>query len=205
MRPVRCASPTISSSCASSSVPDARPCSPSRSPPTTCRRFTIASKRCRARRGGAMNGYSAAALKRLVRPDRVHGSVYTDPRIFDLEMERIFGRAWIYLGHESQLPKPGDFITATVGRQSLIAVRHDDGAVRAFYNRCTHRGNQLAVESCGQVRFFRCAYHGWTFRTDGTLHSIPLKRGYGEARMEGGELAMRAVARVGISRGFIFA
>src|SRR5579885_115523 len=152
-----------------------------------------------------MNGYSPAALKQLVRPDRVHGSVYTDPRIFELEMERIFGRAWIYLGHESQLPKPGDFITATVGRQSLIAVRHDDGAVRAFYNRCTHRGNQLAVESCGQVRFFRCAYHGWTFRTDGTLHSIPLKRGYGEARMEGGELAMRAVARVGISRGFIFA
>ncbi len=152
-----------------------------------------------------MNGYSAAALKRLVRPDRVHGSVYTDPAIFDLEMERIFGRAWIYLGHESQLPRPGDFITANVGSQSVIAVRHTDGSVRAFHNRCTHRGNQLAVESCGQVRFFRCAYHGWTFRTDGTLHSVPLKRGYDESRFDTASLAMRALPRLGIRSGFIFA
>lgn len=152
-----------------------------------------------------MKDYRAADLKRLVRPDRVHGSVYTDPGIFDLEMERIFGRAWIYLGHESQLPKRGDFITATVGRQSIIAVRHSDGSVRAFHNRCTHRGNQLAVESCGQVRFFRCAYHGWTFRTDGSLHSVPLKRGYDESRFASAALAMRAVPRVGVRSGFIFA
>lgn len=154
-----------------------------------------------------MNAYSTTVLKRLVKLDRVHGSIYTDPRIFDLEMERIFQRAWVYLGHESQLPSPGDFITSTVGRQPVIAVRHTDGSVQVLYNRCSHRGNKIAATTCGNVRFFHCAYHGWTFRTDGSLLSVPLRRGYDETRFDTDdpELAMRKVPRADTYGGFIFA
>lgn len=153
-----------------------------------------------------MNGDNIAALKRLVKPDRVNGSVYTDPRIFALEMERIFECAWVYVGHESQIPRPGDFITATVGRQPVIAVRHTDGSVHALYNRCSHRGNLIAATDCGHVKFFRCAYHGWTYRTDGGLLSVPLKRGYAQSQLDAREasLALRKLPRVGIVRGFIF-
>ena len=65
----------------------------------------------------------------LVRPERVHRRVYADPAIFELEMDRIFGRAWIYVGHESQVAKPGDFFRSRVGRQPVVMARHDDGRV----------------------------------------------------------------------------
>ena len=76
----------------------------------------------------------------LVQPDRVHGSVYTDPAIFELEMERVFGRAWVFLAHESQVAEPGDFFTTHLGRQPVIICRDKEGAIRVFFNRCTHRG-----------------------------------------------------------------
>jgi len=70
---------------------------------------------------------------------RVHGSIYTDPRIFEEEMQRIFERTWVYVGHESELPAPGDYKTVLVGRQPLILSRHEDGRIYALYNRCRHR------------------------------------------------------------------
>ena len=77
---------------------------------------------------------------RLVFEDRVHRVLYTDPRIFDQEMTRIFGAVWVYLGHESQIPQPDDFVTARLGRRPIILVRDSRGVLRALYNRCTHRG-----------------------------------------------------------------
>src|SRR5699024_11915530 len=67
--------------------------------------------------------------------------------------------SWIYIGHASQLSKPGDFITANVGRQPLMASRHSDGAIHVFYNRCPHKGVKIASEPCGNTgKFFRCPY-----------------------------------------------
>jgi benzoate/toluate 1,2-dioxygenase subunit alpha len=127
------------------------------------------------------NHYSAAALRKLVKRGRVHGSLYTDPAIFELEMELIFGRAWVYLGHESQIPEPGDFLTTAIGNQPVVLARGGDGALHGLYNRCGHRGNKVAAAACGNAAFFRCPYHGWTFRTDGALLSVPLRRGYHQA------------------------
>jgi phenylpropionate dioxygenase-like ring-hydroxylating dioxygenase large terminal subunit len=82
-------------------------------------------------------------LTALVEPDRVHKTVYTDQQIFDAEMERIWERIWVYCGHESQVPKAGDYHAVTIGRQPMIMVRQKDGSVQVLYNRCPHRGVQL--------------------------------------------------------------
>jgi phenylpropionate dioxygenase-like ring-hydroxylating dioxygenase large terminal subunit len=149
---------------------------------------------------------SREELRRLVEPDRVHRSLYVDPSIFALEMERIFERTWIYLGHESQVPNPGDYIMAQIGRQHAIMVRHDDGSIRVLYNRCGHRGARLVVEA-GNLRHFRCCYHGWTFRTDGTLLSVPLRRGYDGTAFDPNDRAfwIPRVPRVDSYQGFVFA
>src|SRR5690242_1190027 len=98
----------------------------------------------------------------LVRPGTVHRRVYNDPAIFALEMVRIFARAWIYVGHESQVATPGDFITATVAQQPVIVLRHDDGSVRVLRNRCGHRGALVVTQRRGHANLLRCPYHGWT-------------------------------------------
>ncbi|HUY20035.1 MAG TPA: Rieske 2Fe-2S domain-containing protein [Candidatus Binataceae bacterium] len=152
------------------------------------------------------NKYSAAAIRKLVKRERVHGSVYTDPAIFELEMERIFGRAWVFLGHESQLPEPGDFLTTTIGNQPVVLTRDREGALHALYNRCSHRGNKVAALPGGNVAFLRCPYHGWTFRHDGALLSVPLRRGYDQARLRAAsaELSMQRLPCIDSFSGFVF-
>ncbi len=155
---------------------------------------------------GDASRLSREAIRRLVEPNRVHRSIYVDPAIFALEMERIFERSWIYAGHESQIAKPGDYLTAQIGRQPIMIVRQDDGSIRGLYNRCGHRGARL-VGGAGNVRHFRCCYHGWTFRTDGSVLSVPLRRGYDGTAFDPDDRAfwVAAVPRVDRYRGFVFA
>src|SRR5882672_12275095 len=116
-------------------------------------------------------------IGRLIEPGRVHRRVYTDPEIFELEMERIFGRAWLFFGHASQVPIPGDYITTDLGRQPVIMTRHHDGSIHVLLNRCTHRGAKVVNERCGHATRLVCLYHGWTFDTDGTLIGVPVPEG----------------------------
>jgi phenylpropionate dioxygenase-like ring-hydroxylating dioxygenase large terminal subunit len=143
-------------------------------------------------------------LRTLVRPDAVHRRVYNDPAIFALEMERIFARTWIYVGHESQVAAPGDFITARVAQQPVIVLRHDDGSIRVLRNRCGHRGAMVVTQRCGHARLLRCPYHGWTFRTDGALDAIPVAEGY-DASFDRAAHGLAALPRVASYRGFVFA
>jgi phenylpropionate dioxygenase-like ring-hydroxylating dioxygenase large terminal subunit len=147
-----------------------------------------------------------AALQALVEPDRVHRDVYIDPEVFQLEMERLWSRTWVYLGHESQVPRPGDFITADIAAKPVILVRHTDGAVRVLMNRCAHKGTKVVYDTAGNAgKTFRCPYHAWTYRTDGSLLHIPLKEGYEDTALnETG--AVRGLAPVTHEsyRGFVF-
>ena len=143
-------------------------------------------------------------IGRLIEPGRVHRRVYTDPEVFEMEMERIFGRAWLFVGHTSQVPKPGDYITTELGRQPVVMTRHHDDSVRVLLNRCTHRGAKVANERCGHATRLVCLYHGWTFDTDGTLIGVPVPEGSGVGfRKE--EFGLARAPRVAEYRGFVFA
>ena len=146
-----------------------------------------------------------SSLKDLSQPDRVDRRVYTDPAIFDLEMERIFGRVWLYLGHESQLPTPNSFFTTKIGRENVVISRDKAGVVRAFYNRCPHRGALVCAERSGTGPRFVCPYHAWTFGMDGQLVGVPHKSGYGDDFAERtGDLNLEPIGRLDIYNGFIF-
>ena len=138
---------------------------------------------------------------------RVDKRVYIDQEIFDLEMERLFKRAWLYIGHESQVKKPGDYFTTEMGTQPVIVVRDDNNQIRVFYNRCTHRGARLVVNHTGNVQRFVCDFHAYSFETNGKLAYIPLENSY-DAPAQGSckpDMNLRKVAGVEIYRGFIFA
>jgi benzoate/toluate 1,2-dioxygenase alpha subunit len=143
-------------------------------------------------------------VARLVEAGRVHRRVYSDPDVFDLEMERIFGRAWLFVGHTSQVPTPGDFITTELGRQPVIMTRHSDGSVHVLLNRCTHRGPKVVNERCGHAARLTCCYHGWTYDTDGRLLNVPVPEGCGEG-FDREAFGLARAPRVGEYRGFVFA
>jgi len=147
------------------------------------------------------------AIRALVQPDRVHRDLYIDAEIFALEQEHFFANTWNYVGHDSQVPNAGDYITVEIAGRPLVAVRHDDGSVRVLMNRCAHKGARVVSAPSGHTgRFFRCPYHAWAYRTDGSLLAIPLKKGYegtGLAECEAAQ-GMVAVRHVKTYRGFIF-
>ncbi len=150
--------------------------------------------------------FNPEAIRSLVSHDHVHRSLYLDPEVFDLEMEKIFGRTWIYVGHDSLVPKPGDYITTRAGKQPLVMSRHTDGQVYVIFNSCGHRGAVVCNEDKGNAALFRCCYHGWTFKTNCDLKAIAMRKGYGESfDVSNPALGMRRVPRVANYRGFIFA
>lgn len=148
----------------------------------------------------------SVAVQSLVRDDSVHHSVYSDPAIFDLEMDRIFGTAWLMLGHESQVPHTGDYFLTRMGREQVIVTRDAQRKVQVLMNRCTHRGATLCQTPKGHAKSFVCPYHGWAFDPDGTLKFVPTPQGYGEdaAQLFQG-LHLARAPRVESYRGFIFA
>ena len=148
-----------------------------------------------------------AAIRALVRDTEVHKDCYIHPEIFALEMEQLFANTWIYVGHASQVPQPGDYFATTVGDQPVVMVRHTDQSIKVLYNRCAHKGVKVTPDGCGSTgKFFRCPYHAWTYRTDGKLLSIPLKKGYENTGLEDCE-ASKGLATVGavqVYRDFVF-
>lgn len=147
-------------------------------------------------------------IQALVRPTSVHRSVYVDAEIFELELQRIFERAWIYVGHESQVAKPGDYYATHIGRHAVVMVRGGDEKIRIFLNRCLHKGAQIVGDGHGTARnALRCGYHGWTYALDGSLRGLPAREGYGSGSVCPGNdaYALRSVGAVDQYRGFVFA
>jgi phenylpropionate dioxygenase-like ring-hydroxylating dioxygenase large terminal subunit len=134
---------------------------------------------------------------------RVHSDVYVEPEIFALELDRIFHRTWIYLGHEATIPEPGDYCTTTLGTQPVIVSRDDEGEIHVLLNRCAHRGSVVCREERGHARTFRCPYHGWVYRNDGALMGAAQRSGYPEDFSQWG-LRLAEVPHVERYRGLIF-
>lgn len=144
------------------------------------------------------------------RPDegvfRVHRRVFTDPEIFELEMKYIFESGWVFLGLASQLPKPHDFFTTTIGRHQILVARGGDGAIQAFLNSCPHKGARICQHEAGNAKLHVCPYHSWSFDSSGRNRAIKGKAAgaYSEA-FEAASHDLLTVAAFGEYRGFLFA
>ncbi|MBL0943735.1 MAG: aromatic ring-hydroxylating dioxygenase subunit alpha [Hydrogenophaga sp.] len=139
---------------------------------------------------------------RLIRPEYVHGSLYTDEAIFREELEKIWYRTWVYVGHVSEIPNPNDYVLKTIGLEEVIMTRDREGQINLLHNRCPHRGNRVCVKREGNARSFTCAYHGWNFGNDGALKGYPYPSGYPDDKRK--ELGLGKVARMSIYKGFVF-
>ena len=134
---------------------------------------------------------------------RYHRSSLTADHILELERERIFDRCWLYLGHESEVERPGDYRRRTVAGRPLFFVRGRDEQVRVFLNTCPHRGALICRHDEGNARVFQCFYHAWTFSTNGELVGMPDAAGYSKA-FDREEMGLRSPHRVDSYRGFYF-
>lgn len=103
----------------------------------------------------------------------IPASWYTNPEILQLELHAVFGRTWQVIGRTEQLASFGDYITAEVSGEPVLAVRGADGSLKAFFNVCRHHAAAVATEPCGRTQLFRCPYHGWTYGLDGSLKGAP--------------------------------
>lgn len=144
----------------------------------------------------------AIPLDELIQKDRVHGSVYYDEALFQAELEKIWYRTWVYVGHVSEVPNENDFVMKSIGPQSVLMTRTKSGDIKLLMNRCPHRANQVCLEPKGNRRSFTCPYHGWTFSNDGQLRGFPFAAGYDGA--DRSKLGLGEVTRVADYKGFIF-
>lgn len=121
----------------------------------------------------------AANPEDLVRPDTIHRDVYCSPAVYAHEQRTVFRKAWLFVGHDSQLPDPGDWIALDLAGQPILLIRQPDGDLRAMENRCAHKGSPIVSGTSGKIHGqLRCAYHGWTYKPDGSLAAMPLKQAY---------------------------
>jgi glycine betaine catabolism A len=112
----------------------------------------------------------AAVLVARHRPGHaLEGPFYTNPELFDLDVEAVFARHWVFVATEPEVREAGDFVTVELGRYSVIVIRDDEGTVRALHNVCRHRGSRVLPDERGSVGNLVCGYHQWTYATDGTL------------------------------------
>jgi benzoate/toluate 1,2-dioxygenase alpha subunit len=137
---------------------------------------------------------------------RCKRDMFTDQRLFDLEMKHIFEGNWLYLAHESQLPNVNDYLTTVMGRTPIFIARNKDGQLNAFINACSHRGAQLCRHKSGNKSSYTCPFHGWTFNNSGKLLKVkdPKEAGYPDSFNCEGSHDLTKVARFESYRGFLF-
>ena len=140
----------------------------------------------------------------LIKPDAVHGDVYNDPAIFEEELKRIFYRGWVYIGHQSEIPKPGDYKRSWIGLQPVIFSRDKAGKYHVLFNRCSHRAASICQEDAGNAGGFRCEYHGWFYRLDGALQALPYADAYGDD-FDKTQYNLKRPPRLEEYRGLVFA
>jgi phenylpropionate dioxygenase-like ring-hydroxylating dioxygenase large terminal subunit len=135
----------------------------------------------------------------------VDRKIYFDPEIYQLEMEQIFARAWLFMCHESQIPNPGDFFLNFMGEDRVIVVRNNDGGISVLVNSCRHRGNAVCRADEGHATSFMCTYHGWTYDLKGALVGVPgFKEVYHE-ELDRENWGLIKAAKVDSYKGFVFA
>ncbi|APX75609.1 3-phenylpropionate/cinnamic acid dioxygenase subunit alpha [Achromobacter insolitus] len=135
---------------------------------------------------------------------RLSRRVYWDSRIYEQELEKIFARSWLFLAHESQIPKAGDYISAYMAEDNVIVVRQKDGSIKAFLNTCPHRGNKINFADAGNARSFICNYHGWSFGIDGGLRGMAGQELFENSGLKKEDHGLHPVTQVATYKGLVF-
>ncbi|MGE0056643.1 MAG: SRPBCC family protein [Dehalococcoidia bacterium] len=151
--------------------------------------------------------YRNEELLHMVDPKNatVDRRMFYDTDIYQLEMERIFARSWLFMCHDTQIPNPGDFFMTYMGEDRVIVVRDNDMQPQVLVNSCRHRGNAVCRAEEGHATSFMCTYHGWTYDLKGNLVGVPgFKEVYHE-ELDRENWGLITAAKVGTYHGFIFA
>ncbi len=135
---------------------------------------------------------------------RLNRAAMVDEAVFHEEIHSVFERCWLYVGHESEIPKPGDFRARDVGSRPLVFWHGHDGVRRVFYNSCRHRGTLVCRVPEGSCRSMNCFYHAWSYSSNGALNGLPDEEGYGP-NFDRAEMGLLSPPKVESYRGFVFA
>lgn len=154
-----------------------------------------------------MNTPTVSQMKGMVDTTRglLDRQIFSSQEIYQQELEQIFARCWLYLGHESQIPQPNDFLSTYMGEDPILLCRGSDGKIRAFLNMCRHRGNRVCRADQGNAKDFMCSYHGWTFNTEGRLIGVPGMKEIYSGELDMNQWGLVPVAQLDIFKGLIFA
>ncbi|WP_078409155.1 aromatic ring-hydroxylating oxygenase subunit alpha [Priestia abyssalis] len=126
-----------------------------------------------------------------------------DLKVYELEHEKVFLKTWVFVGHESEIPNPGDFMTRELSGYSIIVSRDSEGDIRAFYNMCTHRGMKLCRADKGNKSSFTCPYHGFNFKNTGELIGVPLQKDIYGGQLDRSKMGLHQV-RLQSYKGLLF-
>jgi nitrite reductase/ring-hydroxylating ferredoxin subunit len=141
-----------------------------------------------------------SALREGLLPQKV----YNDEGIYEAELRRVFGRCWTFVGHETEIPEPGDYCQRFIGRDPFIFVRGEDDEIRVLFDSCRHHGSKLCQAEQGNSSHFRCPYHGWTYKNTGDLAGIPLRH-QAFQNLDPAEWSLHEAPRVENYNGMVFA
>ena len=139
------------------------------------------------------------SLRAVVDVERgmIGSEVYVNEAIYQQELEQIFARAWLFIGHESQVPNPGDFVVSRMGEEEVIMVRdRKDKRLHVFLNSCRHKGMKVCRYDDGNTLVFTCPFHGWSYDTDGRLVGVPYYDAAYHGEMDKSKWGLHEVAQM---------
>ncbi len=150
---------------------------------------------------------STLPLDRMIDVDRgtISREIFVAPELHRAELDKLFARAWLFVGHESLIAKPGDFFTSRMGDELVILCRDQQGAVHVFLNSCRHRGMKVCRYEQGNTALFVCPYHSWSYATDGKLEGVPHYRALYEKTLHREDWSLIEVPKLALYKGTVWA